>query len=64
MRFDGGLAYKVGVVALFGVLVVAAFVNSVPAAALAFAGIVVLLRLQRRYEARRLHGIKRRRRRL
>jgi hypothetical protein len=60
---DGVLAYKLGVLAIFGALVVAVALNSVVAAGIAFAGLVLSMRLQRRYEARRLHGIKRRRRR-
>lgn len=60
---DGVLAYKLGVLGIFGALIVAVVLNSVVAAAIAFGGLVVSMRMQRRYEARRLHGIKRRRRR-
>jgi hypothetical protein len=54
---------KMLVAALFVVLVFAVAVGHILGATVAFCGLVLGLRLHRREEARRLHGVRRRRRR-
>lgn len=63
MGFDGAVAYKLGVLAVFALLVVAVALNNLVLVGLALFALVVSMRGQRQFEARRLHGIKRRRRR-
>jgi hypothetical protein len=61
--FDGAVAYKLGVFAVFALLVVAVALNNLVLVGLALVALVLSMRGQRRFEARKLHGIKRRRRR-
>jgi ammonia channel protein AmtB len=62
-RFDSALALKIGVASIFGVLVVAVVIGEVTIVVAAFAALVLSLRVQRRQEAKRLHGYRRKRRR-
>jgi hypothetical protein len=54
---------KIGVIASFVVLAVAAIVGEVVLVLTAAVALVVGMRMQHREEARRLHGVRRRRRR-
>jgi len=62
-RFDSALALKLGVASVFGVLVVAIAFDEVAMVVVAFGALVLSLRYQRRQEAKRLHGYRRKRRR-
>ena len=60
---DSALALKLGVASIFGVLVVAVVIGEVKIVVVAFGVLVLSLRFQRRQEAKRLHGYRRKRRR-
>ena len=60
---DSALALKLGVASIFGVLVVAVVIGKVTVVVIAFGALVLSLRFQRRQEAKRLHGYRRKRRR-
>jgi len=62
-RFDSALALKLGVASIFGVLVVAVVIDEIAMVVVAFGALVLSLRFQRRQEAKRLHGYRRKRRR-
>jgi uncharacterized membrane protein YdjX (TVP38/TMEM64 family) len=61
-RFDSSLAIKLGVASIFGALVVAIAIDEVAIVVGAFLALVLSLRFQRRQEAKRLHGYRRKRR--
>ena len=60
---DPALALKLGVASIFGVLVVAVVIDEVAIVLAAFGALILGIRLQRRSEAKRLHGYHRKRRR-